>query len=45
MKPEILARIRELGGTTDGVRGHSLADDLQAVHFASVLYPRPTDTP
>ncbi|MFD1875710.1 hypothetical protein [Hymenobacter bucti] len=45
MKPEILARIRELSGTTEGVRGRSLADDLQAIRFSSVLYPQPTDTP
>jgi hypothetical protein len=45
MKPEILARIQALGGHPEGVRGHSLAANLQALTFSSVLYPRPTDTP
>jgi hypothetical protein len=45
MNPKILARIRELGGRTDQVLGNSLADDLQAITFTTVLYPRPTDTP
>jgi hypothetical protein len=45
MNHEILARIRELGGNTDQVKGHSFADDLQAITFSTVLYPRPADTP
>lgn len=45
MTPEILARIRELGGHTDQVKGHSLTEDLQAITFSTVLYPRPVDTP
>ena len=45
MKPEILARIQQLGGNIDQVKGQSLSDDLQAITFNSVLYPRPLDTP
>ena len=45
MHPTILAQIRQLGGHTDQVAGQSLAADLQAITFDTVLYPRPTDTP
>ena len=45
MKKEILDRIKLLGGNTDGVKGKSLADDLQAITFNTVLYQRPEDTP
>ena len=45
MSPTILAQIRQLGGRTDKVRGQSLAADVQAITFDTVLYPRPTDTP
>lgn len=45
MSPTILAQIQQLGGRTAQVTGQSLAADLQAITFATVLYPRPTDTP
>ena len=45
MSPTILAQIQQLGGRTDQVTGQSLAADLQAITFDTVLYPRPTDTP
>ena len=45
MTSETLARIRELGGNTNQVKGHSLSNDLQAISFSTVLYPRPADTP
>ncbi len=34
-----------MGGNTDNVKGTSLLDDLQAVSFRTVLYPKPQDTP
>jgi hypothetical protein len=45
MNPTILVQIQQLGGHTEQVRGQSLTDDLQAITFATVLYPRPKDTP
>jgi hypothetical protein len=45
MSPTILTQIQRLGGRTDQVNGQSLAADLQAITFDTVLYPRPTDTP
>mgnify|MGYP003623430384 CR=1 FL=1 len=45
MKQEILDRIKALGGNVDNVKGTSLQDDLHAITFDTVLYPRPTDTP
>ncbi|WP_142688182.1 hypothetical protein [Chitinophaga polysaccharea] len=45
MKQEILNRIKQLGGNTDQVTGRSLAEDLQAITFDTVLYPAPKDTP
>lgn len=45
MKPEILTRIQQLGGDTSQVKGQSLQADLQSITFATVLYPRPEDTP
>jgi hypothetical protein len=41
----MLAQIQQLGGRTDQVKGQSLAADLLAITFGTVLYPRPTDTP
>ena len=45
MKQEILKRIQALGGDISQVKGTSLADDLLAVTFNTVLYPKPKDTP
>jgi hypothetical protein len=45
IKQEILSRIVQLGGNIDNVAGSSLAADLQAITFDTVLYPAPIDTP
>ncbi|MBF9219817.1 hypothetical protein [Hymenobacter ruricola] len=45
MSPTVLAQMQQLGGRIDQVEGQSLADDLQAITFDTVLYRRPTDTP
>lgn len=45
LDPEILDRIRALGGDTSEVTGSSLAEDLMAISFETVLYPAPVDTP
>ena len=45
ISPTVLAQIQQLGGRIDQVQGLSLAADLQAITFDTVLYPRPTDTP
>jgi len=45
MKKEILSIINSLGGNTNNVKGLSLQEDLQAITFGTVLYPRPVDTP
>jgi hypothetical protein len=45
VSPTILTQIQQLGGHTNHVRGQSLAADLQAITFDTVLYPQPTDTP
>ena len=41
MKQEILNRIQALGGDISQVKDTSLADDLLAVTFNTVLYPKP----
>lgn len=45
MKKEILQRIQELGGNINHVKGTTLAEDLIAITFNTVLYRKPTDTP
>lgn len=45
MKSEILKRIQELGGNIDNVKNISLREDLEAITFNTVLYPKPKDTP
>lgn len=45
LSDEVLARIRALGGDTALVTGESLAADLQAISFDTVLYEAPVDTP
>ena len=45
MKQEILKRIQALGGDISQVKGTSLAEDLLAITFNTVLYPKPEDTP
>ena len=45
LSDEVLARIRALGGDTSLVTGESLAADLQAITFDTVLYEAPVDTP
>lgn len=45
MKQEILNRIQQLGGNIENVKGQSLKEDLMAIHFNTVLYPKPEDTP
>lgn len=45
MKKEILQRIQELGGNIDQVKGTTLAEDLLAITFNTVLYRKPTDAP
>ena len=45
MKQEILNRIQALGGNISQVKGTSLAEDLLAITFNTVLYPKPEDTP
>jgi len=45
MRREILRRLKELGGNIDKAKGLSLQEDLLAVTFDTVLYPRPVDTP
>lgn len=45
LNQKILTRIQALGGNTSQVKGSSLADDLLAITFDTVLYPKPQDTP
>ena len=45
MKQTILNRIQALGGDISKVKGTSLADDLLAITFDTVLYEKPKDTP
>lgn len=45
MKQEILNKIKGLGGNIDNIKGLSLQEDLLAVTFDTVLYPRPVDKP
>lgn len=45
MKQTILDRIKALGGDISQVKGKSLAEDLIAIRFSTVLYPKPEDTP
>jgi len=45
MKQTILNRIQALGGDISKVKGTSLSDDLLAITFNTVLYPKPQDTP
>ncbi len=45
LNQKILTRIQALGGDTSQVKGTSLADDLLAITFDTVLYPKPQDTP
>ncbi|MDO5083033.1 MAG: hypothetical protein Q4D89_06495, partial [Arachnia propionica] len=45
LSDEVLARIRALGGDTSRVTGESLAADLQAITFSTVLHEAPVDTP
>lgn len=45
MKQEILDRIQLLGGDITQVTGKSLYNDLQAITFDTVLYPKRKDTP
>jgi len=45
MKQSILDRIKRLGGDISNVKGTSLQEDLQAIVFDTVLYPKRTDTP
>ncbi|MDO5068123.1 MAG: hypothetical protein Q4D96_12650, partial [Propionibacteriaceae bacterium] len=45
LSAEVLARIRALGGDTSRVAGESLAADLQAIAFSTVLHEAPRDTP
>lgn len=45
MKKEISERIKQLGGNIDRVKGNSLAEDILAITFDTVLYPKPKDTP
>ncbi|MEK6493856.1 hypothetical protein [Myroides odoratimimus] len=45
MKQTILDRIKALGGDISQVKRKSLAEDLMAITFDTVLYPKPEDTP
>ncbi len=45
MKQDILNRIKLLGGNIDNVKGSSLEEDLKAISFNTVLYPKKKDTP
>ncbi|MDM1502892.1 hypothetical protein HX071_11875 [Myroides marinus] len=45
MKQTILDRIHALGGDISGVKGSSLQEDITAISFKTVLYPKPEDTP
>lgn len=45
MKPQILQRIKALGGDISNVKGVSLAEDILSITFNTVLYERPTDAP
>ena len=45
MKQTILNRIQALGDDISKVKGTSLADDLLAITFDTVLYEKPKDTP
>lgn len=45
MNKTILDRIQALGGDISLVEGKSLADDLCAITFNTVLYKKPVDTP
>ncbi|MDO5857186.1 hypothetical protein Q2490_07795 [Myroides odoratimimus] len=45
MKQAILDRIKALGGDISQVKRKSLAEDLMAITFDTVLYPKPKDTP
>ncbi|MDR2223641.1 MAG: hypothetical protein LBE34_13065 [Flavobacteriaceae bacterium] len=45
MKQTILDRIQALGGDLSGVKGSSLQEDITAISFNTVLYPKPEDTP
>jgi hypothetical protein len=45
MKETILNKIKALGGNIEKVKGKSLEEDLQAITFSTVLYPRQEDTP
>ena len=45
LNQKILTRIQALGGDISQVKGTSLADDLLAITFDTVLYPKPQDTP
>jgi len=44
MKQEILNRIQALGGDISQVKGTSLAEDLSAITFNTILYEKPEDT-
>ena len=44
MKQEILDRIQALGGDISQVKGTSLAEDLSAITFNTILYEKPEDT-
>ena len=44
MKAEILDRIKQLGGEISDLKGISLQEDLQAIVFDTVLYPKPINT-
>ena len=41
MKQEILDRIQALGGDISQVKGTSLAEDLSAITFNTILYEKP----
>ncbi|MCG8697721.1 MAG: hypothetical protein MI922_06675 [Bacteroidales bacterium] len=45
MKQEILDRIVQLGGNIENVNHTSLKEDLEAISFSTVLYPKQKDTP